>query len=194
MRSASPPIPARRRAPGARVAISLSLRRLAVLCLAALAFAGLAGAETLRGEPTVVEGDLLAFGETLVQLHAVDAPELAQTCRRDGLPWACGREARDALARLIDGREVRCEVRDHNALGRPIGLCRTGERDLSEAMVASGMALANHFYAPDYVPAQREAREAERGIWKAEFIRPWAWRRGQRMEPEGGPGAVGGNG
>jgi len=49
------------------------------------------------------DGDSLAIGGERMRLKGIDAPELVQSCERNGRPWACGREARDALQRLVAG-------------------------------------------------------------------------------------------
>ncbi len=48
-------------------------------------------------------------------------------------------------------------------------------------MVANGLALAYLRYSLDYVEEEADAREAQRGIWASEFVKPWEWRRGKRI-------------
>ncbi|MCS6855826.1 MAG: hypothetical protein NZ523_13890, partial [Elioraea sp.] len=58
---------------------------------------------TFQGSALVQDGDTLTIAGTRIRLHGVDAPELDQTCLRDGLPWPCGREAAFALAQRVQG-------------------------------------------------------------------------------------------
>ncbi len=48
--------------------------------------------------------------------------------------------------------------------------------------VANGWALAYRRYSPDYVDEEAEAQAARRGIWAGEFVKPWEWRRGKRLD------------
>ena len=43
-------------------------------------------------------------------------------------------------------------------------------------MVRQGWALAYAKYSTAYLPEEKEARAAERGIWRGAFIAPWDWR------------------
>ena len=49
-------------------------------------------------------------------------------------------------------------------------------------MVKQGWALAYRKYSADYVPHERTAKAARRGVWRGEVIAPWRWRRGERLE------------
>ena len=61
-----------------------------------------------------------------------------------------GPEAKAALAALIDGKEVRCELVDASPTkkgfqrtdpyGRPVAKCSAGGRDLGQALLAQGQA------------------------------------------------------
>ena len=33
-----------------------------------------------------------------------------------------------------------------------------------------------------YVPEEDPARGNQAGVWAGEFVEPWAWRRGQRLD------------
>ena len=62
----------------------------------------------IAGLARVIDGDTLEIGDRRVRLEGIDAPESAQTCRRDGTrTWACGRVAAEALAALVERRRVR---------------------------------------------------------------------------------------
>ncbi len=43
-------------------------------------------------------------------------------------------------------------------------------------------SLAYRRYSLDYVETEADARAARRGIWAGEFVKPWEWRRGKRLE------------
>ena len=151
---------------------------LAVSLLALLAAS--AYAETLTGHARVIDGDTLAVAGQRVRLDAIDAPETRQTCRRNGHQWACGKAATTAMRKLIGRSTVRCEVSRHDKYGRAIAACFINGRDLQQQLVQQGLALAYREYSTRHVPAEDEAREAQRGLWSGSFIEPWRWRRHQK--------------
>lgn len=122
------------------------------------------------------DGDTLNLTGISIRLHGIDAPELAQSCTRDGAFWACGREAADRLAALVAGKSVRCEQRGIDDYGRTVATCRAGGIDLAAAMVDAGLAIALPHFTAAYVGHETRAREQRRGIWAGEFERPSDYR------------------
>ncbi len=145
-----------------------------------LAFALPAQAETLSGQARIIDGDTLAVAGERIRLNGIDAPESRQTCGRDGRQWACGKASTQALHRLIGPNEVLCRIDRRDKYGRGIGACFVNGRDLQHELVRQGLALAYRRYSTRYVPAEDEAREAQRGLWSGSFIEPWRWRRHQK--------------
>ncbi|WP_170976598.1 thermonuclease family protein [Rhizobium sp. FKL33] len=133
-------------------------------------------AERLGGAFRVVDGDSLDLDGRKLRLRAIDAPELAQTCFRDGLAWPCGAEAREALKRLMTRKGVVCSGDRTDKYRRLLVECAASGEDLNAAMVRSGMAVSFGGYQPE----ESEARQAQRGIWAGEFERPSDWRKGHR--------------
>ena len=134
--------------------------------------------------PRVVDGDTLQVGVERVRLHGIDAPESAQLCRRGGHLWECGKEATKALRSMIDGQPVTCEGRERDRYKRLVGVCRAGGVELNAALIEAGLALAHRRYSEDYVPQEEGAKVARKGMWAGEFIPPWKWRRGERLDGE----------
>ena len=135
-----------------------------------------ASAAELAGKPRIVDGDTLDLAGKKIRLFGIDAPEGKQTCTLDGKAWACGIEARDALARLIDGKPITCQQRDIDRYKRIVAVCHVEGLDLNGAMVRQGWALAYRRYSRAYVEAEDEARLAVVGIWRAKVTEPWEWR------------------
>lgn len=133
----------------------------------------------LSGIARVLDGDTIEVGSDRVRLWGVDAPEGRQTCLDGSRRWPCGRRAAQALAGRIDGRSVTCEQRDHD--GRIIAVCRHGGRVVNAWLVRKGWALAYRRYSRAYVAEESAAKAAKRGLWRGEFIPPWDWRRGKRL-------------
>ena len=59
-------------------------------------------------------------------------------------------------------------------------------------MVLNGWALAYRQYSLDYVGEETAAKGAQAGVWSGEFVPPWAWRRGERLQASTAPDSAGG--
>ncbi len=136
----------------------------------------------VAGTASVIDGDTLKIHDQRIRLHGIDAPESRQLCRLDGKPWPCGRDAANALADKIARRPVTCEDLGRDRYKRIIARCTVAGEDLEKWMVANGWALAYRRYSLDYVDEEADAQAARRGIWASEFVKPWEWRRGKRLD------------
>ncbi len=67
--------------------------------------------------------------------------------------------------------------------------CTVAGEDIGSWMVQQGLALAYRRFSLDYVDEEAEAQATRRGIWAGEFVPPWEWRRGARLDT-GDYGAV----
>ena len=125
-----------------------------------------------QGPARIIDGDSLVVNGVEIRLRGVDAPEGRQMCQRDGRDWACGQEAAKRLAAKIGGRTVHCAGSEYDKHDRLLGVCRIGEDELNEWLVAEGWAVA----LGSYQAAEAKARSEGRGIWQGSFLRPSAWR------------------
>lgn len=138
----------------------------------------LVGPSTLP-PPAVHDGDTLTLHGTVIRLWGADAPELAQTC--SGIP--AGIKSRDALAALVL-RGVRCERAGPPSYGRTVARCTVPDHigdvtnmiDVGAALVRAGMAWDTSYSGGAYADAEREAREAGRGVWGWGCVRAEVWR------------------
>ncbi|MFK3776662.1 thermonuclease family protein [Agrobacterium sp. NPDC089420] len=134
--------------------------------------------ETHDGRFFVIDGDTLSKGEERFRLLGIDAPELAQTCRRNGESWPCGQEARRVLQRLAEPADFSCSGSSRDRYGRLLVYCAAGGRDISREMVSEGFAVASGYF--QFSAEQAAARRQARGIWAGEFEKPSEWRREHR--------------
>lgn len=128
--------------------------------------------ELLEGRPAVADGDSLTLSGQRVRLLGLDAPELAQTCRRGDEDQPCGRMARQALVSMIGNRTIRCETEGEDRYGRLLARCHIGADDIGDMLVRAGWALSSG----DYGRAEAEARAVGAGLWAMQFIEPSEWR------------------
>jgi len=160
------------------------LLTVAILAVGALVAARLDRVATHHptGTAIVNDGDTITVAGERIRLQGIDAPELAQSCTKAGSQYACGRLSRDALAELVRGRAVACSGWERDRYGRLLARCKVDGRDLGQAQVDAGWAVA---YG-DYHEAERAARDERAGLWAGSFERPGDWRahRGFMMEAE----------
>lgn len=133
-------------------------------------------AQAMIGTATAVDGDSLDMGSERIRLHAIDAVEAAQTCKRDGQEWNCGAEAKAFLAELVAGQSVVCQQVDRDPYGRMVAVCKAGSRDLGKMMVDAGYAMALPQFGPAYIGAEENARTRAAGIWNSTFEKPADYR------------------
>jgi endonuclease YncB( thermonuclease family) len=134
--------------------------------------------EPVTGSARVIDGDSLEIGGVSLRLFGIDAPERDQDCRdAQRKTYSCGRAALRALAAIIAGRDVTCNPVDVDQYKRDVAVCTVGDVDLGDAMVRGGHALDYTRHSRGrYADAEREARDARRGVWAGSFERPTTWR------------------
>lgn len=143
--------------------------------------AGSAPAAGSAARVAVVDGDSLAAGGRRLRLHGIDAPEIGQACTRGGRPYDCGREASDAMARIIGRSVLACRVLGTDQFGREIVRCHDSRGlDVAGELVRQGWAIAFRRFSDEYVGQEAEARAARRGLWAGSFEEPSDWRRRHR--------------
>lgn len=135
-----------------------------------------ASAQDISGTGRAKDGDSLDMAGIAVRLHGVDAPELNQTCAREGQSWACGKEASAKLAQLVNGAELRCEQRDVDDYDRIVASCTARQIDLGQAMVEAGLAVALPQFSDRYLGAEARAKALKLGIWASDFQQPSDYR------------------
>lgn len=109
--------------------------------------------------------------ESTVRMAEIDAPEHGQVF---------GEEAKRALKRLIERRQVVVLANADDAYGRLIGRVYLDSTDINAAMVSGGFAWANMPYLTDrdFLREESAARQARRGLWSGSRkpVEPWLWR------------------
>ena len=108
----------------------------------------------VTGSARVIDGDTIVIGTERIRLHAIDAPESHQACRRHGVTWFCGAEASRALRGLVGDGPVRCDERGRDRYGRLISVCWANDVDLNARMVATDVALVYRKFRTDYGDAE----------------------------------------
>ncbi|MSO71797.1 MAG: hypothetical protein EXQ88_07310 [Alphaproteobacteria bacterium] len=156
------------------------MRRILLPLLLLLAAAPAAQAQTpapATGRANVIDGDLLAIGRQRYRIFGIDAIEPHQYCYLDGKAWACGAVATRTLEVMASLEPVTCREVAIPADGQNLWAeCTVGGKDIGEAMVRAGFALANRAQTDKYVPFEDAAKAIGLQIWKSAFVAPWIYR------------------
>ena len=128
----------------------------------------------VTGIAMAVDGDSLRLDGKDIRLAGIDAPELHQTCLREGQrAYPCGEVARKALSEMIAGRLVTCRVSGRDRYRRRLASCEAGGEDVGAALVRRGYALAYGRYEGE----EAAAREKRLELWSGSFEHPSQWRK-----------------
>tara|TARA_R110002020_G_scaffold221868_1_gene430057 strand:- start:979 stop:1560 length:582 start_codon:yes stop_codon:yes gene_type:complete len=136
----------------------------------------------ITGTALVVDGDTISISGNKIRLSGIDTPEKNQTCRKASVTWRCGHKATETLRDWTYTKKVRCIGDTKDRYGRLIANCFVDGYNVNARLVYEGLALAYRKYSKQYVPEEDKARAAKRGMWAGEFVPPWDWRRGERLD------------
>jgi len=159
----------------------MSTCRLALLAslLFALPLSGIAqqpGQTYTARVQSVTDGDTydvrVSEGQTFtVRLWGTDAPESAQSY---------GTEATTKARGYVSDWNVRVVVEEIGRYGRAVARIEVNSGDLGFMLIEDGLAWHYDEYAPnatEYARLERQARNAERGLWsQVSPVPPWKWR------------------
>ena len=136
----------------------------------------------------VIDGDTIELRNLKIRLQGVDAPELNQRCQTsDGFLYDCGQKSAEKLKNLLErtnDKVLKCKFLGEDIYGRIIADCFLGEIEINSWLVRNGLALAYRKYSRRYVSDERFAERNSLGIWNGHHIKPWNWRRGDRLDVE----------
>ena len=127
----------------------------------------------VTGVAQVTDGDSLRVNGIEIRLKGIDAPELRQTCEREGRPYRCGQEARSVLLRRLSESEITCRIEGRDRYRRALATCSLDGDDIGAWLVEQGWAVGYR----DYEREEARARSRSVGLWAGTFQRPVEWRR-----------------
>ncbi len=133
--------------------------------------------KTIFGNANVIDGDTIHINKNKIRLHAIDAPEINQTCNKNSRVWNCGVESTKFLKELIGNNKIECITQGKDRYNRLIGICYKDNLDLNSEMVLNGWAIAYRYYSKDYVEEEEKAKKEKRGIWIGDFVEPYLFRK-----------------
>ena len=132
--------------------------------------------KTIIGYARIIDGDTININKYKIRLYGIDAPEIKQTCKIEFQDWFCGEQSTKELMKLINNQEVKCVTNDIDIYKRYIAICSVNKININQWMVKSGWAIAYRYYSTDYIIEEKYARDKKLGVWKSEFMKPYAYR------------------
>jgi endonuclease YncB( thermonuclease family) len=149
-----------------------------VLAAAGLAIAASAPvqAQSIAGDARVADGGSLVVAGRKVRLFGIDAPELDQTCDKDGYTWRCGEAAKAQLEQLVAGQHVECRGQGVDQYARTLAVCSSRYGEINRIMVEQGWALAYRRFSDAYVAEEMRAKATRQGLWTSTFTIPSEFR------------------
>ena len=144
--------------------------------------------KTIYGKPKIIDGDTVHINNNKIRLHAIDAPEINQTCKKDKIIWNCGIQSKNFLKQIIDEEKITCRTTGRDKYKRYIGICYKWKKnflwrkstdiiDLNREMVLNGWAIAYRYYSLEYAEEEESAKLNNVGIWSGEFEEPYLFRK-----------------
>jgi endonuclease YncB( thermonuclease family) len=150
----------------------------------------------LEGRAVVVSGDTLRVAGTLIVLDGIEAPEATQYCQRTSGQhtsgkWRCGVAAKDALASLVRGRRISCDIVGDGE-GAKRARCYSRSNDIAQQLVRDGNVFANGGFLSRYASYESEAQTDKIGLWAGNADRPQdyrdkRWEEATKAAPDGCP-------
>ena len=140
-------------------------------------YSGHSYAKNIIGKSKIIDGDTIHIDKKKIRLHAIDAPEKNQTCIRDTKKWYCGKQSTLELKKLINGKTIKCKVKDIDIYNRFVAVCFVNKIEINQWMVRNGWAIAYRYYSKDYIDEERFAKVNKLGIWTSQFLEPYIFRK-----------------
>lgn len=146
----------------------------------------------IEGRAVAVTGDTLRIGSARVLLDGIEAPEATQSCQRSkGGTWRCGAAAKDALASVVRGRRISCDLLGEEETAKR-ARCYADGIDIAERLVRNGHVFASGGFWSAYASVEGDAEARKVGLWAGEAERPQdyrdkRWEEARKAAPEGCP-------
>ena len=123
---------------------------------------------------SVQSGYLFKIDDHFIKLYGIDTPDPKQKCldaRRNR--YDCGKQSKMMLERLIEGRNLSCQIAGGDYRENFIATCQIRNTDIGVAMVSAGWAVADRAVTDVYIPYEEQAHRKKAGLWAGKFVAPW---------------------
>ena len=136
--------------------------------------------ETVAGPARVPWPGVVIVDNVWLHLDGLKPPRENGDCRRFAVVFQCTTVSRGALAEVVAGKHLECDVTQYRGDARNWGTCRQVDRvtgavitdapTINAQLVLAGWAYADPIHTDALAPAEAEAEADGLGIWSA-FMR-----------------------
>jgi endonuclease YncB( thermonuclease family) len=142
------------------------------------------------GTAIAISGHTLQIGKKRIRLHALTALHIGYGGKA-GQPWIDhngvshdgGQICRNALKHLIEGKTVKCRLRQSARPHRRFYVQAYVDcEDIGKWMVAHGYAVADTKFHRRYISDEKKAKRRKNGIWRGQFENPIIWEKKRANE------------
>jgi len=149
------------------------MKKLLEIIVLGLLLTGNAYAENLK----IVDGDTIHLNGEKIRFTGIDAPELKQTCIKEGVKFSCGAKVKKILIEKIGINKVECISEGKDRYKRTLAECFVNGESLSSYLVRSGYAFAYRKYSKKFIKDEDYAKANKLGMWAMTFQYPWDYRK-----------------
>ena len=110
------------------------MKKLLEIIVLGLLLTGNTYAENLK----IIDGDTIHLNGEKIRFTGIDAPELKQTCIKEGVKLPCGVKAKKILIEKIGINKVECISEGKDRYKRTLAECFVNDESLSSYLVRSG--------------------------------------------------------
>lgn len=109
-----------------------------------------------------------------VRLDGIDASESKQ---------AYGQKSKENLSDLYAGKNASVQDKGQDRYKRALGVVMCEGINVNEKQVTDGYAWAYVKYSKEYIEAEKEAKDAKKGLWQDKNpIAPWDYRTKKKLK------------
>tara|TARA_B100000780_G_scaffold223169_1_gene162260 strand:- start:420 stop:872 length:453 start_codon:yes stop_codon:yes gene_type:complete len=149
------------------------MKKLLKIIVLGLLLTGNTYAENLK----IIDGDTIHLNGEKIRFTGIDAPELKQTCIKEGVKLPCGVKAKKILIEKIGINKVECISEGKDRYKRTLAECFVNDESLSSYLVRSGYAFAYRRYSKKFIKDEDHAKANKLGMWAMTFQYPWDYRK-----------------
>ena len=149
------------------------MKKLSLYTLLILIICNISFSDNLK----IIDGDTIILNGEKIRFSGIDAPELKQTCVKDGQKIFCGVSAKMLLVKKIGDVTPKCIKEGVDNYKRTLAECFIDEESLSVFLVRSGYAFAYRKYSKKFIKEEEFAKKNKLGMWSMKFEFPWDFRK-----------------
>lgn len=127
----------------------------------------------------ITDGDTWKIDDIVtIRSAGIDSPESRQKClNAQNIEYPCGTVATEHASKLLNGKQVYCELFGSGKFGRILGICyNTNGTNINQQMVRDGHAVVSTYEPILFEKEEMLARKEKLGVWQGKLQHPHCFR------------------